>query len=423
MGIKLYTKWMRETHSNSFKKKWLDFYDNVYIDINFVLHLCHYGASNQQHVLYRFGLFIDRIINVLCPTKTVIFAGDGVPPIAKLLLQRKRRLAHVDEIIDLHSSSLIFTPNTIFMSNIENTIKNIMKKYETALSITTEYYIECSGEAELKLKKKIMEKNKNEPLDTHIIISNDADVIAMFSTFDYNVWTKIFILNDTKTIDIISVGHLLLSHMQLYGYTKTFGLDFTTISILLGNDYLPKILCNDLTKIWSSYRNNHMRHPDGLIINNNLNIDFLIDLMNGIINRTKPHWLKKYTINDFNYQIYSDYLEGVLWCVDMYDKGECCRNNYMFKHNNCIIHPLGIILVILSFPETCEFKNIIYPPIKNDLYGYLVFPEKATILLNKRFNNIFEQDFMKKLCNNECENAKDIEEIVEQFEQYKIKYF
>jgi 5'-3' exonuclease len=411
MGIKDYHKWMVENHPSAFKKKWLDFYDHIYIDINFALHHSHYGTTTQSQILFKFFSFIEKMVLLFHPTKSITIANDGPAPIAKLLLQRERRASASREIKNLETSSLIFTPGTQFMNTIQEKLEKFMKKIKVIYNINVDYMIGCEGEAELKLKKRMMERYEGNTRDTHIIISNDADIVAMFGTFDIDAYSKIFICCNTRDIEILSMGALMDVHTNKYGMTKSFGLDFTLISILLGNDYLPKISFGDLTKLWNSYKKWSSKYKDGLVNigeknkDLSLNIHFFTQILNGILSRTQARFIYQFTINSYNTPLYSNYMEGVLWCLDMYNKGLCDRYNYMYQCDDAP-HPFGLILSLYENPDSAKFKNIVYPSLNPDLYALLVFPKKALALANEKYHdfakkyNILYEEEMCVTCNN-----------------------
>jgi hypothetical protein len=429
MGIKDYHKWMVLNHQQAFKKKWLDFYDHVYIDINFTLHHTHYGTTNQNQILFKFFSFIEKIILVLHPTKSITIANDGPAPIAKLLLQRERRATASREIKNLDTSSLIFTPGTEFMNTIQEKLEKFMQKIKIVYNIDVNYMIGCEGEAELKLKEKIMENYEKNKKDTHIIISNDADLVAMFGTFDIDVYSKIFICTDVKRNEIneiLSIGSLMESHTSKYGMAKNFGLDFTLMSILLGNDYLPKISFVDLSKLWNSYKKNYREHKEGLVITPDfsINIPFFTKILNGVISNTQSRFTYQFTIDSYNTPLYSNYMEGILWCLDMYNKGKCDRYNYMYRGDNSP-HPLGLILTLHENPNMAKFKHIKYPSLNSDLYALLVFPQKALSLAKNKYINFakkYDILYEQELCHKCNEYYDKLMKLKKEDKEYKDLY-
>jgi hypothetical protein len=435
MGIKDYHKWMVATHPDAFKKKWLNEYEHLYIDINYTLHHVQYGTTNQNQIIYKFFVFIENLVNLTKPTKSIVIANDGPAPIAKLLLQRDRRLSASREIKNLDTSSLIFTPGTEFMNTIQSKLEKYMDKIKITYDISVDYMIGCEGEAELKLKYKIMENVKKNPNHNHIIMSNDADIIAMFGTFGIQEYSKIFICGDSRLPEILSMGCLMDLHTKKFGMTKTFGLDFTFLSIILGNDYLPKIDFVDLTKVWESYSNYVKQHPEGLFhdcIENDsqtlkqnfcFNIPFFKKIINGIMRRTKQHFIKQFKIDDMNTLLYSNYMEGLLWCLDMYNKGKCDKYNYMYQMDDTP-HPFGLLLNLDLNKDICKFKGGEYPSLNQNLYAILVFPQKAIDLIDKKYHNFAKKNdilYEQELCETCNEMYNELYKYTSSEQKYKDK--
>jgi 5'-3' exonuclease len=409
MGIKDYHKWMREAHPHAFKTAWLDTYDNIYIDINFALHYSHFGAKNENEIVGKLIWFIDTIITKFFPTRSIIIANDGPAPLAKLLLQRERRSGSCRKISDLKTSSLIFTPGTYFMNSIQSKLETYMNQIKKKYKVQVKYLIGCEGEAELKLKKQLTENIKKYSNDTHIIISNDADMIAMFGTLDVKSFFKVFICsnvgtNSKKDTEIISIGTLMDSHTNKYGMTKNFGLDFTLLSIMLGNDYLPKIQYVELDKLLSSYKKAIFNNQNGLVLNINLeiNIKLFVNILNGVIANTRMQYIDNFHMHNLNFSLYSNYMDGLLWCLDMYYQGECTRYNYMYE-NDENPHPFGLIFYMNLNPEICDLNTQTYPSMDSNLYSILVMPKKALSLIDSKYHSFSENSYCdilyeKELC-------------------------
>jgi hypothetical protein len=428
MGIKDYHKWMKQSYPNAFKTQWLDFYDHLYIDINYLVHYVHYGSKTQNQILYKFFSCIERLVKTYNPTKSIIIANDGPAPIAKLLLQRERRIIASREIKgdtkELNTSSLIYSPGTEFMDTIKEKIETFMEKIKLFYCIDVDYMIGCEGEAELKLKEKMAENIKKNKNDTHIIISSDADVIAMFGTFEYTDYYKIFICCNIKTMEVISVGELMNYHTDKYGFSNKFGLDFTLISILLGNDYLPKISFCDLDKMWNSYKLFVDEYKDGLVDDKlNININFFTEILNGIISKTKYHYINKFSLDSFNLPLYSNYMEGMLWCLNMYNNGKCSRYNYMYQCDDSP-HPYGLIMHLKLYPEIAKFNDEIYKSLNKNLYAILVLPQKAIELINKKYHdfaNNYDILYEEELCEDCVKLHIEKSKYTREEEEYKKK--
>jgi hypothetical protein len=428
MGIKDYHKWMKQSYPNAFNTKWLEFYDHLYLDINYLLHYVHYGSKNQNQILYKFFACIEKLVKIYNPTKSIVIANDGPAPIAKLLLQRERRITASRDISsnqnELNISSLIYTPGTEFMDTIKEKMQEFIEKIKKIYCIDIEYMIGCEGEAELKLKEKMGENINKNKYDTHIIISSDADVIAMFGTFNYTDYYKIFICCNIKNMEIISFGELMNYHTNKYNFSNKFGLDFTLLSILLGNDYLPKVSFCDLDKMWSSYKLFVDEHKDGLVDNNlNINVDFFNEIMNGIVAKTKYHFVNKFAINSFNLPLYTNYTDGLLWCLNMYKNGRCSRYNYMYQCDESP-HPLGLILHLKLNPNLRNFNNIEYKSLNKNLYAILVLPQKAIGLINKKYHKFTENYdilYEEELCEDCVKLHIEKNKFTREDEEYKTK--
>jgi len=404
MGIKDYHKWMKATYPCAFSNYWLPTYDNLYIDINFALHWSHYGAKSEADIFRRLFFFLDKIIAEIAPSSSIIIASDGQAPLAKLLLQRERRVTISKTMTpsELKTSTLIFTPGTTFMDSLKQKLKPYFAKIEHVYGVKTHYYIGCHGEAELKIKRELM-KNIDDDIatnvpNTHVIVSNDADVIAMFGALDESAYNRIFIFCDIKKPEIISMGSLMHNHFKKYGNHINSGLDFTLISILLGNDYLPKLSYTNLDKLWDSYTYSINIHAQQICTTTtngrvNINIKLLISLMFDILMNTPSHFYKSYTYKYYtkDVQKYKNYMEGLIWCMDMYSVGECLRYDYMYNYSDPI-NPYGFMTFLGSYERVAN--SIPRPVIKcidKDLYAIIVLPIAALELVPKQFRRFAEK--------------------------------
>jgi len=382
MGIQSFYKWIRTAYPNAFKRVWLDYYDYGYIDINYSLHMCCYMVKTQDEIYRRLEQLIYELVANLQPVKELFLMADGPAPLAKLLLQRKRRLSvsrsqNDDEIL---CSSLNFTPGTLFMERLKDKIKNIKSRIELTFGIIVNIDIDGVDEAELKIKREIM---KN-PLSTHIVATNDADVVVMLSTLEN--YENAFIMIRENNV-VLSVGFLLKQHFEKYGNGKYPGLDFSAVSIMMGNDYLPKINFVSLEKLWESYANTIEEYKEGLVIDRNLTInkDFFIELLNGLIINTPLHLIKKFKMRDCCHPLYENYIDGFMWCLNVYNNGKCDRYNYMYGYQNSP-HPLALTIYIAK-PNSFDDKNISYGPIPLEVYCLLLLPRSAKELVNKKYHN------------------------------------
>src|SRR5690606_2292425 len=81
-------------------------------------------------------------------------------------------------------NTILLTCGTDFMLGVYNKISNYIKFITHIYNIKVEL-LDCNiDEAELKLKKKMMDniEQDTENKDTHLFVTNDADVIVMLTT-------------------------------------------------------------------------------------------------------------------------------------------------------------------------------------------------------------------------------------------------
>jgi 5'-3' exonuclease len=405
MGITNFHKYIKQKYSNAFKACWLNSYDHVYIDINFALHYCSYGANNVQEIYNRLIKFIDGILQELVPKKSLVICTDGSAPLSKLLLQRKRRLTmsrklDIDKVDNVQCSSLIFTPGTEFMQNLNKKLEKYLNYVKTIYVIKVEHLDSNIDEAELKLKYKMSENIKNNDTDSHVIVTNDADVVVMLASLENYSNSYIFCKSNHEN-ETLSMAKLIDLHTDNVGTTVNAGLDFVAISIMLGNDYLPKINYVNFDKLWNAYKHVAEIYPNGLILDNDMNINkkFLIKLLLEIVFHTKKGFINNFYLSASYGSIYKNYFDGYTWCLHTYKTGQCTRYNYMYGFQNGP-HPLGLIFNLEMDNSLLKLNTECYSPLSPVLYAMLVLPKASMELINTKYH-----DFLKStniLYDEEC---------------------
>jgi len=419
MGIKDFHKNIKSNYPKSFSNKFLEFYDHILIDINFALHYCSYGAKNEEELFKRLYSFFDYILNDLTPTKSLTVASDGVAPLAKLILQRKRRLNITKTEITKDFSSIMFTTGSEFMINLEEKLSEYFKFVEKSYCIKVNYMDAKIDEAELKLKKKIMDIMEENIHDSFIFVTNDADVIIMLATLK-NISNVYVYCKSGKENEILSMGKLLDEHTTKVGITLNYGNDFALINTMLGNDYLPKINLLDFNKIWTAYTDICKYYKDGIITNEcKINKKFLNKLMTYIIISLKKGFIKKIKIDQIDNTIYENYFDGLTWCFNMYNTGICNRYDYMYV-NKLNPNPFGIICNIKN-KNILKLNNTIFDPIDSILYTILVLPQSGKKLIHKKYYDFIDNINKLKYYNIIDIDLKDILNIVEIFKKYIVE--
>lgn len=403
MGITNFQKETKKTYSDAHKDKWLESYDNLYIDLNFVLHHVCYLSKNIPDLLARFRDYLMGIIVQTNPKKRIILAADGPAPLAKLILQRKRRQDMVKLLetdVDLSKNlNLNLSPGTEFMTNIEKSLEGFIKYVKTKYNVEVITLITDSDEGEIKIKHSLQKIQLKNPSDTHIVYSGDSDVILLL--FACEDLTKIY-QNFGKNV-ILSLGKLFDIHVEKFcgvidmnnnDYEikkRNIKNDFVFINFLMGNDYFPKVQFIKLETLWSAYAKIFKLRKKCLITLNNNNqiiIDpiFFHDLMFYTSTKIKPCYLNKFQMSDLKHKFYEDYVTGLFWCFNMYISGKCTNYRYIYDHDQSP-HITGLMLTVINH---CTYDITKFHSIDVDLYGILLIPEKAKKLLSKEQSLIAE---------------------------------
>ncbi len=417
MGISNFQKYIKETYSDAIKKQWNDNYDNLYIDLNYVLHCFCNASTNLNELLEKLKDYLYGIINNVCPKKKLILVADGSAPLAKMLLQRKRRMAAVNQSENL---SLNLTAGTEFMKGLENSLSDFIKYIEKSFEIVVITLITDQGEGELKIKnylQKAQEKNQEE---SHIVYSNDSDMILLL--FLCKHLNKIYQIIGKDTI--IFFGKLYDIHIEKFVGTKSTKNDFVFINILMGNDYVPKTSYLTLDKVWIEYKKLAPFFENGLISYDTLTMGikldpiFFHDLLYCSTKQIKPHFMNKFALTDLKKKYYYDYVQGLYWCFGMYFTGKCSNYHYIYDHDESP-HVLGTMLTAMT---NSTYKMIKCRSIDLDLYAILLIPEKAKNLLTKE-QNLIARELVKKYPivyeEGRCDKCKIYNKLLKEL---KIKY-
>lgn len=416
MGIKDFQKNLKANYEQAYSNYYLNNYDHILVDLNYVLHYCSYGVKCEDDIYDKIYVFFDKLLERLTPTKSLVITTDGVAPLAKIVLQRQRRLNIKNNVkTEIGFSSIIFTYGTEFMNLLYDKLKEYFEFIEKSYCINVIFLDSKYDEAELKLTKHIIDTLKINNDDSFVYVTNDSDVLLMLTAINHPF--NLFIYSKSSD-DILSVGKLLDLHTTIFGITKNYNNDFTLINIMLGNDYIPKINLIDYDKLWNAYKYIVTIDKIGIIDNNKLNINFLYKLMYKIFIGLKPFLRKKYSYDSLKKSIYTNYFDGLLWCFDMYKNGICSRYNFMYfsKENP---NPFGIIFNINKYKNTKMFllNTSVYLPINHNLYPLLVLPKSEKHLISKYYRDFVDIIDKNELYNKSLISLKEINTIISLFDK------
>lgn len=402
MGIDKFHSWLKNTYYNAILDYNTDKYDHVYVDLNFVLHRVVSYVSTEKELIDKALGAITTIITNNTPVKSLTLAADGSATYAKIILQKKRRMQTAqslsskqinDDIDDNKINSLYLTPGTEFMNKFNDLIRDyalttipslLPNKIKINLDLSDE-----PDESEFKICR-YLKKNTQSIYDTHLVISNDADIvlIAMAQLDIYNI--NIVIQLTQGNVYIISIDSLIEQHMEIFGYNLLKRFDFVFVSLLNGNDYFPKLKYSNFDKLWVSYKaairpNETIMQKDGSF-NMQLMTNFLVALM-----RNTPKQFNNVQLKDICDSNLKDYLSGIRWCMSLYSTGNYASYDYIYSGKS--MHPTSIVLYIqLNNIKQIDLIKSSCEKIPSGLYTILVLPSSAKYLIPKKYHELLETD-------------------------------
>jgi len=291
MGVPGFFLWLLKKYNKNknfiFEKKdnlSLSF-DNLLLDTNCLIHpICNKVLSENENIhdikvlelkmINEVIKYIEFIINFINPKKTIYIAIDGVVPIAKIKQQRLRRYKSMadkelwNNIKKKHNIPLsnnwntnAITPGTVFMDKLHKYIINWAKNYNKKIIYSS--YL-TPGEGEHKLLNYI----KNNINDTHLIYGLDADLFFLaLSSGVSNIYLlresteinkyennneifKFINIDIMKELIFITFNEFLLKENDNLKintiYKNNIINDFIFICYMIGNDFLPHIICLDI---------------------------------------------------------------------------------------------------------------------------------------------------------------------------------
>ena len=420
MGIENFHKWIKNTFPKCFISTRNNIYDYIYIDVNFILHNVIYKCPDISAFEKNLKFYLNSILFNFLPRKGVIFVIDGSATYSKILLQRRRRLqisknVNLDKLNPLH-----LTPGTDLMLKVTEFLESYIKSIRSMYSenITIDFHIDPTtnpDEGDIKIIRHII--NRSSDVDnTHIIFGNDADliVIALSAVSTSNIYlllrfkSESFLLSINRLI--CNITELCLPKLSMsiniwHCKDLEFRKDFALISILLGNDYLPKLNYINPSLLWQCYLqtiNNHAinHHLLNLFDNDRFNINLLREFFLEICMSGNK---KNRDINLIEYKPdkIKNYLDGLLWCMHMYSKGRCSMYDYHFNYNKApSVQDIVYYLYSQKYENILPTSATIAVPI--DFYTCLALPFAAKDMISEKYYKIIKRK-MPELYN--CEMA------------------
>jgi len=385
MGINKFYSWLRSKYSNAFSvypHKTEVMFDHIYIDLNYLLHMLYSEKTLKDKIKRLYDIILD-ICKKYTPLVSLNLFCDGVAPLAKLLLQRERRLQEARKDIDVANSSLNFTPGTQFIDTLDEKLDELKTKISDVFNISVNIINKEAGEAEIKIKDMInININKNKD-SSHLLVTNDGDVVLIVTaTINYH---NIYILVNK---DLISIKKIIDMNINYYGNSLYPQLDFSFLNLFNGNDYFPKLKYITIDKLWIAYSRKINKYKYLVKIEENkliINKQFLIKILENLISQIDYKILKKTKFNEFNKHQLQNYLDGLNWCFNMYFNGKYCYNTYM--SSRITPDPLMLTLYLYENDFSLDKYKKDNLDISKEICAILLLPKKASELIDHKYKN------------------------------------
>ena len=181
--------------------------------------------------------------------------------------------------------------------------------------------------------------------------------------------------------------------------------------LLLGNDYLPKINfinINILLEIYHMckkiYKQNLVtRLNNRLIVNNNM----LAKIIFTFFFKNKNRKFKSKKLEELNFSKMGNYMEGLVWCINDYNKAKNDNIFYMYNYKKKGIDPSELYYYLKL--KNKEVINYPMPKIKaivnRKIYTAIVMPYKIKFLVKNDYPDKIKDKFAEYYSEELCESC------------------
>lgn len=203
----------------------------------------------QQELFNTILTEIKNVIMAVRPQDTVIFAVDGMAPMAKIQQQRQRRYKSAKEKKGAFFDTNAFSPGTELMIELDKFLREAIKveiqagKRGEGLWLPPKVIYSGHlnpGEGEHKImeyyRRGIPEGPVSSQGGAHVIHGLDSDLIMLSMLMPQD---NVFLMREDLE-DILNVQNLKTSIQNDLG-TSTAIDDFLAVMYLIGNDFLPRV--------------------------------------------------------------------------------------------------------------------------------------------------------------------------------------
>jgi 5'-3' exonuclease len=388
--------------------------EHILIDFNSIVHVTSQFLLNNKYekkeifeadLIDEVGLYIETLLKDKFHVEKILsitICVDGVPSMAKINEQRKRR--YMGEIIsnlvkkdsnksddksDDTSDKTSFSwsrnnigPGTIFMGNMMKfLISSIFEERIRRYCLNLKYYyvsgIDVMGEGEMKILHHIdylIKKNNDFKRDTFVVYSPDSDVVILLLMKSANTNLNLYMLRYDQQlssyknpiyngIDINHYKKILIEYVSSR-INKKFDsnliiMDIVFILTVFGDDFLPKLetvrVNTDINIIMDHYILNLIKY--GTILNNNnyykINIENFMNFLKSL-EKKEEYFLRRNAryhvsynynriVNDiigYQMNILRELIIEYLWKFIYYNKPELIKLSPINAHKHINIEKL-----------------------------------------------------------------------------------
>ncbi|KAI9013136.1 hypothetical protein BC832DRAFT_590095 [Gaertneriomyces semiglobifer] len=347
MGVPGYWSILKAYFPKAFASTGRTSYDHVLVDVNNLLHSAAAQATTEKEFWSRLFAFLGGTIRRTHPKKSVYLAVDGPAPFAKLMLQRERRAAIARKMQRTSGpqgfDTLQFTPGCMFMNKLDARLlsygQQVVLRAGERRGVRLNLTLSGSrtpAEGEVKIYHHLANRLLKDPAnsrDSFAIMGDDADLAIQALASDVPDLKILFPLSN-QTFCPSMLNSSLVELLPLADPART-RMDLAFISLMGGNDYLPKLRGVSLVKVFKNYmRLRESSHKYLIDLNGRLNLVVLKELlgtrdsMGGAAHAQSPP-APNASLEATLSQV-PPYLQGLLWNLRMYTTSVCPDYHFLY---------------------------------------------------------------------------------------------
>lgn len=254
----------------------------LWFDYNCLLHKVkpQHGGAYDFDAMIEYTLAIHAMV---APTKGTVIAVDGIPPVAKMAQQRKRRhMAATPSDNDF--DSVCITPGTPFMHDLSSHIDRLQTMIPNL--VVSNWTEVGEGEHKLFLQSKAGSNVAVYGMDADMILlsllhSHRLTITLVRESSNSSLTSTDVHPHDFTFVSIDSLSQALQQIVRIRTDVQSMLIDFVALTILAGNDFLPPLLhihVSHMPKLVGLYNNiddnRCLVSPDM-----NINTDFLAKIL------------------------------------------------------------------------------------------------------------------------------------------------